>query len=398
MVVKGLKKNSITKLSIMLLFVVFFAFSNNSLMKIGAQVLFLACAAIKIVLSPQISKSRYYLWALGWVALCFVSSIWAYNKSSAIVYSSSVFEAILFSVLLLVTYEKTDIELSWIEDCLIVAGIVMVLVALQATPIASLGRERFGERAGMHPNTVSNNLLFVEIIVFNRFIKNRDKKTGVLYLLLAFVFILFNFCTASKKGLFIGIIIPVVVWLCYDKSISKKLRNIVLIVIAGIAFLAVLSQYSDFTSELVRRTTMFTNMFSGGNSDDMSTAGRLALYRDAWEIFLNNPILGVGLDSFRYVNTGFMAGFYAHCNYTELLADLGIVGFSVYYSLMGSMLLELRKRIKKGDRESILFLSLCGTIILLDIAQVSYYNEITQMLIVYIFIFLERQRKIAQSD
>lgn len=390
----GLKSNSITRLSILVLFIVYFAFSNNSLVKIGSQVFFLVCVGIKLVRSPRIRKFGYYSWAICWVGLCFISSIWAYNNSSAIVYSISVFEAVLFCALVLALYDKTDMELSWFETSILIAAFVMILVALKDTPLATLGRERFGERAGMHPNTVSNNLLFAEIIAFNRFINNKEKKSGFLYLALSFVYLFINFCTASKKGLFIGIVMPVVIWLSFDESISKKLRNILLAIIAGVAFFAIVSQFSDITSELLRRTSLFTSMFSGGSTEDMSTVGRLTLYQNAWQIFLNNPIWGVGLDGFRYANTGYMAGFYAHCNYTELLADLGCVGFCVYYSLLGSIVVRLTRLIRSGIRESIPYLGLCGAILLLDIAQVSYYNEITQMLIVYVYIFVERKRKI----
>ena len=61
-------------------------------------------------------------------------------------------------------------------------------------------------------------------------------------------------------------------------------------------------------------------------------------------MFYQRPLIGWGIESFRF-KVGMLTGFYtfAHNNYIELLANVGIIGFSLYYSIfvfIGSRLLK----------------------------------------------------------
>lgn len=52
------------------------------------------------------------------------------------------------------------------------------------------------------------------------------------------------------------------------------------------------------------------------------------------------PLCGYGFDSFKYYNRAMTGNFYyAHNNYVELLYDLGLTGFVVYYSFYFKLLI-----------------------------------------------------------
>jgi len=57
-------------------------------------------------------------------------------------------------------------------------------------------------------------------------------------------------------------------------------------------------------------------------------AGRGALYKDGWELFLENPIAGVGL-----MNQAVIAGYAFHSDFIDVLASTGIVGGLLYFSV-----------------------------------------------------------------
>ena len=88
--------------------------------------------------------------------------------------------------------------------------------------------------------------------------------------------------------------------------------------------------------------SVLTNDTSG--EEDTS---RVTLFQYGMNWFLDNPILGVGINNFRVLSTktSEFAGmsFYAHNNYVELLVDIGIVGIVIYYSAYYYLYLNLRK-------------------------------------------------------
>ena len=62
---------------------------------------------------------------------------------------------------------------------------------------------------------------------------------------------------------------------------------------------------------------------------DVSDNSRIPLYKKAFQLFLENPIFGIGLDQFKNRNA---FGVMSHSTYAEMLCDLGLVG-SVIYSV-----------------------------------------------------------------
>ena len=81
------------------------------------------------------------------------------------------------------------------------------------------------------------------------------------------------------------------------------------------------------------------------NTNDLSTLSRFSFLKDAYSTFLKHPFIGVGIDSFKYFNT--LQFSWAECNYLEILADLGVLGFTIYYiphiKIM-SRFIKLKKR------------------------------------------------------
>ena len=63
---------------------------------------------------------------------------------------------------------------------------------------------------------------------------------------------------------------------------------------------------------------------------DESSIERARLLHDAINTGLNNPMFGVGLHNSMFYTT---IGKYAHNNFAEIFADLGLIGFSIFYSL-----------------------------------------------------------------
>lgn len=93
---------------------------------------------------------------------------------------------------------------------------------------------------------------------------------------------------------------------------------------------------------------------------DPSFLGRVVLWAYAWMAFKTNWLFGVGFDNFRYVKHFYgypgpiwwIIRFHAHNIFLEMLADLGVIGFTGFCWLYARTLIRLDRvvRAKSPDR------------------------------------------------
>lgn len=96
---------------------------------------------------------------------------------------------------------------------------------------------------------------------------------------------------------------------------------------------------------------------------DPSFVGRLVLWSYAWKVIKTNWLFGVGFDNFRYVkhfygypgSVWWIVRFHAHNIFLEMLADLGVVGFTGFCWLFVRTFIRLDRvvRAKVPDREAL---------------------------------------------
>lgn len=111
---------------------------------------------------------------------------------------------------------------------------------------------------------------------------------------------------------------------------------------------------------------------SGDDSGDKSAWARSYLSLTAWELFKQNPILGIGLGNFIYNN---ILGFYAHNNFVELLCDLGIIGAIAFYWIYIYLIVKLIKNQRIWEEKLTQFLfSLLLLNLAIDLGTISYYR------------------------
>ena len=161
-----------------------------------------------------------------------------------------------------------------------------------------------------------------------------------------------------------------VVGVCSVVLLSRKIKF--LFVFVGV--IAIIVLFITFVSEnfvnlvIGRFTSLFTIVDEMGSSARVSSSGRIYFMIGAWRMFLDNPFFGVGFRSFpvlfdrdyRYRPIEFPNWFRARESHTlpaNLLAELGLVGFTIAAWLMFSILLVgIRgiKEIQDGFHKSML--------------------------------------------
>ena len=90
---------------------------------------------------------------------------------------------------------------------------------------------------------------------------------------------------------------------------------------------------------------------------------------------------------------------YSHCNYTELLATLGIIGFVLYYKMHIQILYRSIKIFYRAHSlEALLGLDLMLMILVTDYYAVSYISLFTQCMIVLIYMVVFRPEEVIERE
>jgi O-antigen ligase len=196
-----------------------------------------------------------------------------------------------------------------------------------------------------------------------------NRKQKVFSLILAAIIMFAVLMMGTKKGLLIFGIGVIFCYLYKSKNFGSSLLRIVVICIAiGFAYYFLLNNY--FLYEVIGKRIEL--MFGGltGTATDASTRDRMLYIKDALEVFRQHEVFGVGLDGYRYVNS--YSNAYSHNNYSEILADLGIIGFVIYYSMYVKLLSKAIQLLNKN----ILPLSIIIILMIIDYSSVSYSSEL----------------------
>lgn len=204
------------------------------------------------------------------------------------------------------------------------------------------------------------------------------------------------FLTGSRKGIFIFILL---ICLTYLYLLRRQTRIIKLFSILGGGLLIVGLWQTINLSPHYRRLEAALLFATGRDTGDTSISTRFALSNDALYLWSKKPLLGWGADQFRYISD---FGRYSHNNYVELLVTVGIVGFTLFYSIYiyiityGINFLRSKKNNKKNLGFWILLTGI--SFLIMDIAAVSYYSKLHWIVLSTILGLISFHKNIISAD
>lgn len=160
----------------------------------------------------------------------------------------------------------------------------------------------------------------------------------------AFMFYLLLMAGARKYIIISLIFVYIIVFLKYYENHKKKLVLGTLLFLLVLIFLYYLIfEYKPIYDIVGFRFEGLINAITGRGKIDLSTLRRERMIEFGLTVFKERPFLGHGLDNFKVLYY-FSGGSYdyAHNNYIELLVDIGILGFTLYYGYIIYLLYQLK--------------------------------------------------------
>ena len=196
--------------------------------------------------------------------------------------------------------------------------------------------------------------------------------------------------TGSRKSLIAFCAIFIFYSIIKQKELLKGL--LVLFTITSITFLI-------FWKELVLRfeSSIMGERFLSQDAFESGIYSRKFLYDQAIDIFIHNPIFGIGLNNFRYHSD---TGEVTHSYYMEMLTGTGILGFLIIFSVYFLMTRRAFVLYKNNayNNESIFIFNFLFLTLIMSFGFSYHLSFIHWFIITFIFIFLDLTKQNTQLN
>ena len=364
-----LPRRSFVDYSIFLMIFITLTWYNYTPLVIASQLLAAGCTIISRRFK-EIHNSLYFLW---WIVFCIFSLFTAMYTPTTSTVISMMISIIQVAVIgcTLVSYLSDFYCVEWTIKSILVSGVVLCLRLLITVPRSAWGTDRVGNYIGYGNDPAAIVLCFAALFLFTGYMLF-NKKT---YIPFAIIFCVISIFTGSRKGVIIVAVGLIVMMVLSKNSISNRIWTLCVVGALVLAFYIAIMNIPILYGILGSRLEALFYTLSQGHRNttwNNSSEERILHMKYAFNFFKQNPIIGLGLDGYRSVCP--IRYTYSHCNYTELLADMGIVGFLLYYSFPVFLLNKIIPSIK-ADRRIAYTAGILLAFGACDIALVSYMDE-----------------------
>jgi len=164
------------------------------------------------------------------------------------------------------------------------------------------------------------------------------------------------FTTGLKTGAVALIIISFVLYIQLNPKNRWKF------IIMGTVFFILLLLINLYVPFLDNYLDRFGSEYMAINSDSFS--GRISLWKEAWNHFVENPFLGIGLEGYKKLN---VMNTTPHNDLLRILAEGGIIGGVLWIIVIVktiSMLLTSLNMVKKINNAELLWYTMCNVAIM----------------------------------
>lgn len=295
---------------------------------------------------------NYIVWYTLVVLFSCISVMWAEKSNLPQVRQLIIntYIPVVFSVFSVSEYLRKGNDGLRLLEMMIAAEVLVSIRALMNTPfnelLSKFNTRLYGTNLGVNYNHFTTQFALVFcVVLFLLYNVSRMYYIPGLFLLANIII------SGSRKVLFVSVIAFVLLYIISSsrtKLKSRLIRVLIVVVVLGVMMWVVFN--NEFLNNLLGRKIIagFSSMFNLDLASDDSEDVRRELLIVAGDVFRSHPVAGVGYYSFLFYNR---FALYAHNNYMEVLADLGIIGFILYYSYYFIQIVSYFKMNSKKPKE-----------------------------------------------
>lgn len=304
------------------------------------------------ILSLNLKKIKIKSDTILWIILCIIlimSTVYSISRQDSIEVVSLIFMAIILKML----YENEEKEWKkyFLRLTLISSGVHVVATIIQlifpnlinslnsiilSPEGLKINQELYktGGYAGITAQTSINAFyiaIFVGIIFLNLVLKKENKALNTFFLIVSIIALF----VTGKRGMLIFSLLSIILIYLYTAFKDKKniLKYVPMFFIIGIiGYISVIN---------IPQAKVVIDKIQTLNEQGNKLNGRDILWKESIEVFKENPIVGIGIGNIQII-----IGDYSHNTYIQLLAETGIIGFTMYIL---ATLISLFTTIKKAN-------------------------------------------------
>jgi len=176
---------------------------------------------------------------------------------------------------------------------------------------------------GLGGNHFGHFIVYCSAMLFGLFFLDRNKWRRILFLA-GVLFSLHPLFFCYSRGAYVGALVALV----FFGLVQKRILLVLVLAI-------MVSWQTILPSSVVERITMTTTKTEEGGIEH-SAAVRLGLWDHAWNLFMKNPVIGVGYGGFEFAAPEGELNRWkdTHNYYLKMLSEQGIVGFGLFLTVL----------------------------------------------------------------
>lgn len=299
--------------------------------------LFLGYSVLYILLNKKLKIDRMIKWRLVFIGFCVFTML--YSPEKGFLFNSEFYLLIvnLILILFLLQYDINinDIKkISWAN--VLSAGVLIFILFARGNLTGFSTSNRFGEDLFGNSNILATLLMNSALYAIWLLVYSENKIIHKIALTLCLVVSYYGmFLSGGRKFIIIPAIFLYILLLFKKDSHGRKhlvkYTGVVIALVIAVYYL-IMNVPAFYAVIGERMESLFSFIHTGHDISGKSAEIRATMIEIGFNRWLDSLIWGYGFDSFKHYNRLMTGNFYySHNNYIELLYDLGIIGFAIYY-------------------------------------------------------------------
>lgn len=326
-------------------------------------------------LSKKISAKEIYVWS--YILFCMWATLSYTWASSAVGVTEQLFNtyvSIMANVLIVMFIVKKKENLDDIYGWLMPVSLIYLIQSILVGHFDEV--MRFSPTGAVNQFGISTSYIFLFSLYF---IKEKKTRSKISYIIM-FLALALSILSGSRKALVNLVLFTCMILLFskYDKNVFKNLGRILLVAAVAVLVIILVLKIPFLYDVIGNRLVTLFSFFNGDVTEDLSALRRDYMKEDAFKLFKQHPIVGIGLNNFKYVAR---YGTYAHSNYYELLCCLGIIGTLLYYTPIVIVSLKSFFQWKRNYSAAVIPFAIFLSFFINEFSNVSYMYRIIQFYI-----------------